>query len=227
MPLAFINYRRSDSQQAAQALFAQLRARFGPAQSFLDAGAILPGASWPSRLREALGKADVVLSVIGRRWLTAADEYAKRRLDDPEDWVRGELDDALSSLSGWRAIESTVPQDYPKPRHELRKVYRFDSFKSAVGFMSAAVPKINELRHHPRWENQWRSVAVYHLDRGLLESGIQGGNEWNPMQRGQTTPAAQFFYTYRDLEDFNIGAFDDEGSTVWAMFGQPFSRQGN
>ncbi len=249
MAIAFINYRRSDTAQAAQGLYAQLRARFGPTHVFLDVGAILPGALWPNRLREALEEADVVLSVIGPRWLTAANEYGQRRLDNTDDWVRNELSHAIEEkkpiipllvagadalppiqalppdiqgflnhqalklrdekwdrdlaelievlesehqfidnqtavplpqpgvtipaltaselevevalLPGWEPIESTVPRDYPKPRQELRKVYRFNSFKSAIAFMHHAVPKINELRHHPRWENQWKSVTVY------------------------------------------------------------------
>lgn len=45
-------------------------------------------------------------------------------------------------------------------------------------------------------------VAVYHLYQGLLESGPQGGETWNPMTSGQTTVAAKFFYTYRDIDDF-------------------------
>lgn len=45
-------------------------------------------------------------------------------------------------------------------------------------------------------------VATYRLYRGLLESGPQGGDTWNPLTSGQTTLAAKFFYTYRDLSEF-------------------------
>jgi hypothetical protein len=45
-------------------------------------------------------------------------------------------------------------------------------------------------------------VAVYHLYQGLLESGPQGGETWNPMTSGQTTVSGKFFYTYRDLSEF-------------------------
>jgi pterin-4a-carbinolamine dehydratase len=249
MTIAFINYRRSDTAQAAQGLHTQLRARFGPTHVYLDVNAILPGALWQDRLRDMLSESTVLLSVIGPRWLTAANEYGQRRLDDNDDWVRNEiayaiehqkpiipllvagaealpprkalppdiqglldhqawklrdekwdrdlaelidlleslhgfvdhhttvplpppeveipalsaseLDHALSNLPGWQPVESTVPRDYPKLRQELRKVFRFKSFKSAVEFMQAAVPKINKMQHHPRWENQWRSVTVY------------------------------------------------------------------
>jgi pterin-4a-carbinolamine dehydratase len=72
-----------------------------------------------------------------------------------------ELDDALRLLHGWEPVESLVPGDYPNARQEIRKVYRFKSFKAAIQFMQAAVQPINEIPHHPRWENQWRTLTVY------------------------------------------------------------------
>ena len=72
-----------------------------------------------------------------------------------------ELHDELKLLSGWEPVESLIPGDYPKSRKELRRVYKFQSFRSAVGFMSSAVDAISEAQHHPRWENQWRTVTVY------------------------------------------------------------------
>lgn len=250
MPNAFINYRRSDAAQSAQALHTQLRTRFGPSAVFFDVSAILPGSTWPSRLESAVASADVLISVIGPRWLTAANEYGQRRLDNETDWVRKEIAHAISAripiipllvaganelpplaalpaditdllghqylklrdekwdgdlaeltgllesnygfvdnqspvilpspekqnmsalssdelevelakLPGWQPVESIVPNDYPKPRQELRKIYRFKTFKAAVEFMHSAVPRINELKHHPRWANQWRTVTVY------------------------------------------------------------------
>ena len=72
-----------------------------------------------------------------------------------------ELGDALLTLPGWEPIESLVPGDYPRSRKEIRKVYRFKSFKSAIEFMHSAIQPINQIPHHPRWENQWRTVTVY------------------------------------------------------------------
>jgi pterin-4a-carbinolamine dehydratase len=72
-----------------------------------------------------------------------------------------QMDTALSTLSGWQPVESMVPGDYPNSRQELRKAYRFNSFKSAIQFMQSGVGPINKMQHHPRWENQWRTVTVY------------------------------------------------------------------
>ena len=62
----------------------------------MDVGAISVGDVWPDRLRRALGEATVVVAVIGPSWLTAADRYGRRRLDQADDWVRAEITSALS-----------------------------------------------------------------------------------------------------------------------------------
>ena len=58
-------------------------------------------------------------------------------------------------------------------------------------------------------------VAVYRLKQGLLESGPQGGDVWNPMTSGQTTLGARYFYTYRDLTDFVFNESDDTPSDIF------------
>ncbi len=72
-----------------------------------------------------------------------------------------ELYTELKALPAWEPVESLIPGDYPKSRQELRKVFVFKSFGSAIEFMHRAVEPINKAAHHPRWENQWRTVTVY------------------------------------------------------------------
>jgi pterin-4a-carbinolamine dehydratase len=72
-----------------------------------------------------------------------------------------QLDEGLKTLPDWEPVESFIPGDYPNLRHELRRVFRFKSFKDAMQFMAEAQPPIREMQHHPRWENQWRTVTVH------------------------------------------------------------------
>ena len=53
------------------------------------------GTEWPQALRDAVENSSVLLSVIGPDWILARDEWGQRRIDDPEDWVRREIELAL------------------------------------------------------------------------------------------------------------------------------------
>lgn len=248
----FISYRRSDAIDTVRALYFQLRLRFGSSKVFMDVSAIRPGDIWPERLQLALDEASIVFVVIGPGWLTAADQYGRRRIDSESDWVRLEIESALNGgrkkvipllvgglrelppaealptslvgllekqahvlsdanwetdvqllanvlidggfqavdqnvvnpladkekqkkpplteeelfaalqrLPGWEPVETSIPRDYPKSRHELRRGLRFNGFKPAIAFLQTIVEPLNKLKHHPRIENQWRTVFIH------------------------------------------------------------------
>jgi pterin-4a-carbinolamine dehydratase len=58
-------------------------------------------------------------------------------------------------------VSSEIPGREPQMRTELYRSFEFSSFDDAIAFMGAAVPTINQLNHHPRWENLWRTVSVW------------------------------------------------------------------
>ncbi len=91
----FVSYRRSDSQYAAIALADALSWAFPEGELFFDRAAIQAGNEWPASLRRAIQQARLVVVLIGDGWLRAADQYGRRRLDHPEDWVRQELVTAI------------------------------------------------------------------------------------------------------------------------------------
>jgi hypothetical protein len=55
-----------------------------------------PGACCVEVITRAVGSCDVLLALIGDEWLTVADEHGRRRLDDPDDFVRLEIEAALA-----------------------------------------------------------------------------------------------------------------------------------
>ena len=78
----------------------ELEQYFGADSVFFDETAAEPGAQWPSRIREALSAASVVVVVIGVHWLQARDGASgRRRIDAEEDWVREEILTALHRKS--------------------------------------------------------------------------------------------------------------------------------
>lgn len=95
MPGVFISYRRDDSKGFAGALLRELNRRLGPDLVFMDTEDIIGGTDFPVVLREAVASADVLLALIGGRWLDAVDAEGRRRLEDPGDFVRQEIRLAL------------------------------------------------------------------------------------------------------------------------------------
>ncbi|UVJ44301.1 tetratricopeptide repeat protein [Pseudomonas sp. LS1212] len=95
MPRIFISYRREDSQALAGRLFDRLAQRFGKDRVFRDIDAIEAGANFAEVIGERIGGCDVLVALIGTRWLEAEDGEGRRRLDLPHDFVRVEIAAAL------------------------------------------------------------------------------------------------------------------------------------
>jgi CheY-like chemotaxis protein len=91
----FISYRRDDSAGYAGRVHDRLEHEFGRDLVFIDVDAIPLGADFANYLREAVGACDVLLAVIGPKWLDARDKDGRRRLDDSNDYVRVEIAAAL------------------------------------------------------------------------------------------------------------------------------------
>ena len=92
----FISYRRDDSRHAAGRLVDRLGQKFTREQLFMDVDAIEPGLDFLKVINQKVSACDVMLAVIGPNWLNAADENGKRRLDNPRDFVRMEVEAALA-----------------------------------------------------------------------------------------------------------------------------------
>jgi len=87
----FLSYRRSDAQHLAGRLYDRLETRFGAGNVFMDVDSIEPGLDYGEAIDKAVGSCDVLLVVIGTRWLDAVDEHNRRRLDDPDDLIMLEI----------------------------------------------------------------------------------------------------------------------------------------
>jgi hypothetical protein len=92
----FISYRREETAWQAGWLFNNLADRFGRGQIFKDIDSVEPGANWPEAITSAVASCDVLLALIGEQWLTITDEHGRPRLDNPKDFVRLEIEAALT-----------------------------------------------------------------------------------------------------------------------------------
>jgi hypothetical protein len=95
-PRVFISYRREDTAAYAGRLYDALAARFGDANVFMDVDTIVLGSDFGEAIDRALASCDAAIALIGRGWASARDGEGRRRLDDPEDVLRLELERALA-----------------------------------------------------------------------------------------------------------------------------------
>lgn len=90
----FLCYRRDDTLALAGRLWDRLAAHFGEEHVFIDLDSIQPGDNFVENLADRLERADVMVVLIGARWLNG--ESGMRRIDDLADYVRYEITFALS-----------------------------------------------------------------------------------------------------------------------------------
>jgi hypothetical protein len=95
-PGVFISYRRQDAPDLAGRLYDRLEERFGEDRVFMDVDSIEPGLDFSAVISRAVSSCAVLLVVIGDKWLTAADARGRRRLDNPDDYVRLEVEAGLT-----------------------------------------------------------------------------------------------------------------------------------
>src|ERR1700693_1562865 len=86
----FISYRRA-RPWPARAVAEQLNAN--NVQVFFDIDGIPVGEKFPDIIERSLRQSDVLFVTIDNAWLT--DEDGQRRLNNPKDWVRREIELAL------------------------------------------------------------------------------------------------------------------------------------
>ena len=91
----FVSYRRSDSADITGRIYDRLIGKFGKGPIFKDVDSIPLGLDFKEYLDMKVGECDVLLAIIGEEWLSASDSSGKRRLDDPTDFVRIEIESAL------------------------------------------------------------------------------------------------------------------------------------
>jgi hypothetical protein len=165
MPKIFISYRRDDSAYPAQWIHETLVAKFGEEDVFFDVDAIPPGVDFHDYLNEEVAQCDVLLAVVGDYWLNAQDETG-RRLDNPDDFVRIEIEAALSRnipvipvLVGKASVPRAeeMPESLQKlARRSAAEVRQGKDFRSHLDRLVKGIEHVAEIaertaRHRESW----------------------------------------------------------------------------
>jgi TIR domain len=112
----FISYRRDDKRDFARGLYERLARNLDEQQIFMDVDSIDLGVDFTEVVDQRLEQCSVMLVVIGKDWLDCVDSGGRRRLDNPDDLVRLEVETALARprvrvipilVDGAKAPEST------------------------------------------------------------------------------------------------------------------------
>lgn len=90
----FINYRRGDDPGFARSLFDRLKGIFGEDHLFMDVDTLGATNNFAAVLDREIRACNVLLVMIGKNWLGAADDKG-RRLGRADDFVTREIDLAL------------------------------------------------------------------------------------------------------------------------------------
>ena len=126
-PKIFISYRRADSMDVTGRIYDRLREQFGKSAIFKDVDSIPPGVDFREHLEKAVGKCKVFLVVIGDQWLEAKDAKRRNRLQNPDDFVRIEIEAALKRnipIIPLLVRGASIPAEAKLPPSLRKLVYR-------------------------------------------------------------------------------------------------------
>ena len=93
----FISYRREDTRYQARMIYTALCDVIARDDVFMDIDSIPLGANFRKILKDWVDQCEVLLALIGPDWIDSADpQTGRRRLDNPSDFVRIEIGEALA-----------------------------------------------------------------------------------------------------------------------------------
>jgi hypothetical protein len=145
MPRVYVSHRRGRGNALASRICDRLRWEFGQDEVFIDIDSIPPGASFIDHVRKAIGHCEVMIAIVGREWLA--------RLQDPHDFVRLELEMALSRrITVIPVLIDGSPMPYAKELpHSLRDFAYIHAVKvnDDPDFDQAMIRLIEPIRQTP------------------------------------------------------------------------------
>ena len=126
----FLCYRREDASGHAGRLYDAITAHLPLESVFMDIDTIEPGVDFVEVVEEAVGSCDVLLALIGQRWLRTSNETGAPRLQDANDYVRLEIEAALERQI--RVIPVLIQDSHMPSAQELPEGMRALARRNAI-----------------------------------------------------------------------------------------------
>jgi WD40 repeat protein len=169
-PRVFVSYRRDDAGDAAGRIYDHLVEQYGAESVFIDIDTIPAGADFVQVISEAVASCDVLIAVIGKRWLTVKDGSGGRRIDDPLDFVHLEIATALSS--GVQVVPALVQRIVMPKETQLPAPLRALARRNAIN-----------LSHEHFGEGMHRLIADLDVTRESVRYAREQGAEREQLER--------------------------------------------
>jgi hypothetical protein len=130
-PGIFISYRRDEAGPYAGFLKEGLSRRLKNMKVVMDLDSIPPGSDFAEVIRDDVRSSAVLIALIGPQWATTVDEHGYKLLDNPDDYVRFEVQTALEHgvwvvpalIDGARLPRQL---DLPRALHKLAQLQAFE-----------------------------------------------------------------------------------------------------
>lgn len=165
MSKVFISYRRADSLTITGRIHDRLVTAFGEQNIFKDVDDIEPGVDFRQVILDAIDESDVLLVIIGKKWLDLRNAQGERRLDEPNDFVRMEVQTGLEK-AGLRVIPVLVSGAFMPDTSSLPDVLKELAFKNAM-----------VVREDPDF-NDDVNILIDAVERVLKEKHNASGRRW-------------------------------------------------
>ena len=196
----FISYRREETAAYAGRLYDRLSDHFGEDRVFMDVDSIAIGVDFAEAVIEAVSGCDILLALIGQDWATIADSKGRRRLDNPDDFVRIEIEAALHRdirVVPLLVDGASLPQadDLPSSLQPLTRRQALElshtGFRSEVARLIAAADEVFKTR-------PGQSVSPPKTPRADPRPGGRGRQE---LSAAETTPRGKGPQVVRSAPD--------------------------
>ena len=207
----FISYRRADSTYLIGRIKDRLEAVFGRQSVFRDLDDIPAGVDFRDVLEKETGECQVMLVVIGPEWARITDAAGNRRLFDPNDFTRIEVETGLKRLGRDNAMVIPVlVMNAPMPSaKDLPESLSQLTFQNAIS-----------IRNDPDFDNDInRLIRDIRRSRGFAERDISfeyfepetlylpEGSFWMGSQPGERIPPHETPQSEIVLPVYRIGKY--------------------
>jgi hypothetical protein len=189
----FISYRREGTSESVSGRIYPILAKwFGKNHVFKDVDNIRGGDVFPEEIQDALEDSDVFLAVIGPGWIDERYLNGQRKLDNPGDWVRIEIETALKlglTIIPILLKGATWPteNDLPQSLHGLLNgvlSYNYRLVREDPDFSSDVMRLIRDCEHAIAKRRFSGKELTERIGRSLVETGFQRQGQLRTLQAG-------------------------------------------